>query len=179
MMSRHKKNIIELTRISEQDYRQSEKLPLILFCDNVRSLHNVGSVLRTADAFCFHQVIMGGITGVPPHPEISKSALGAERSVSWRHVDDAAKTLQELREQGWKIAVLEQVAESISLSCFKPSEGEKWVLVVGNEVEGVSQSLVDMADVCVEIPQCGVKHSLNVSISAALIMWQAFNALKS
>lgn len=177
-MSRRKKDIIDLTRISEEDYRKLEKLPLALLADNIRSLHNVGSVLRTADAFCFSEVIMGGITGTPPHPEISKTALGAERSVAWRHVDDSLEEALRMRSRGWKIAVLEQVEGSVPLSMWCPSVSEKWLIVAGNEVEGVDQRLVDIADVCVEIPQCGVKHSLNVSVSAGLIMWKAFESMK-
>ena len=166
-----KKNILELTRCTLQDYRDIDKLPLKVVADNVRSMHNIGSIFRTADAFLVDEIILGGISGIPPHPEISKTALGAEESVKWRHVADTAAEVARLRESGWKICVLEQVHDSIRLQDFNKKDGERLVLVVGNEVTGVAQCIVDMADYVLEIPQYGTKHSLNVSVSAGIAMF--------
>ena len=167
-----KKNIIELTRIDEAGYRELEKLPLKVVCDNVRSMHNIGAIFRTSDAFLIDEIILGGISGCPPHPEISKTALGAERSVAWRHVDDVLAEILKLKEEGWQILALEQTHGSIPLQDYGHQAEEKVVLVVGNEVEGVDQRIVDAADLCLEIPQYGTKHSLNVSCSAAIALWQ-------
>ena len=172
---RKKKNIIELTRCSADEYRSLEKKPLIVVADNVRSMHNIGSIFRTADAFLVREILLGGISGMPPHPEITKTALGAEESVRWRHLDNTVAEIKRLQEEGWKICVLEQVHNSVPLEDFRMKEDEKLVLVVGNEVYGVDQNIVDMADVVLEIPQYGVKHSLNVSVSAGIAMyWLTF-----
>lgn len=167
-----KKNIIELTRYSKEEYSAVEKLPVKVLLDNVRSMHNVGSVFRTADGFGIEEVILGGITGCPPHTEISKTALGAEESVEWRHVTDSVEECRRLQSEGWKVAVLEQAHDSVELHKFQRGAGEKIVLVAGNEVEGVDQTIVDIADVVLEIPQRGVKHSLNVSVSVGIALWQ-------
>lgn len=176
-MERKKKNIFELTNCSVGQYREKEKLPLALLVDNVRSMYNVGAMLRTADAFLIYEMIMGGITGIPPHPEITKTALGAEESVAWRHVEDAYAEALRMKEQGWTLCVLEQTHNSTMLQDFKCREGERYLLVVGNEVHGVDQRIVDIADVVLEIPQNGVKHSLNVSVSAGIAMWQIVSRL--
>ena len=170
-----KKNILELTNCSVGQYKATEKLPVAVMLDNVRSMHNVGSVLRTSDAFLIEEVILGGITGKPPHPEISKTALGADESVDWRHVDSALEEIRRMKEQGWTICVLEQAHGSIPLQEFSVEEGKRYLLVAGNEVEGVDQKIVDMADVVLEIPQHGVKHSLNVSVSVGIALWQMVN----
>lgn len=149
-----------------------EKLPLAVLLDNVRSMHNVGSVLRTSDAFLISEVILCGITGCPPHPEISKTALGADESVAWRYEKDALETVVKLKKEGWTVCVLEQAHGSIPLQDFSPSPDLKYLLVAGNEVEGVDQRIVDLADVILEIPQHGVKHSLNVSVSVGIALWQ-------
>ncbi|MDE5870141.1 MAG: TrmH family RNA methyltransferase [Muribaculaceae bacterium] len=167
-----KKNIIELTRIDISGYRELKKLPIKVMCDNVRSMYNIGAVFRTSDAFLIDEVILGGISGCPPHPEISKTALGAEESVRWRHVDDAFAETLRLQREDWKIVVLEQVHGSVPLQDYHRMEDERTVLVVGNEVEGVDERIVKVADVCVEIPQFGTKHSLNVSCSTAIALWQ-------
>lgn len=167
-----KKNIIELTRIDIEGYRHLEKLPVKVLCDNVRSMYNIGALFRTSDAFLIDEIILGGISGCPPHPEISKTALGAELSVKWRHVRDSFDELRRLKAEGWKILVLEQVHDSLPLQQYHRPEGEKVVLVIGNEVEGVSEEIVSLADLCLEIPQYGTKHSLNVSCSAAIALWQ-------
>lgn len=171
-MQHKKKDIFELTNCSLREYREKKKLPVSLMADNVRSMYNVGAILRTADAFLLSEVVMAGITGCPPHPEISKTALGAEESVEWRHVEDAFKEAERMKGEGWKICVLEQAHDSVPLQNFVPEEGERYMLVVGNEVKGVDQRIVDIADVVLEIPQAGVKHSLNVSVSAGIALWQ-------
>lgn len=171
-MERLKKNIIELTNCSLREYKEREKLPVSVLLDNVRSMHNVGSVLRTADAFMLEEVILCGITGRPPHPEISKTALGAEESVKWSYAEDALLAAEQKKREGWTLCVLEQAHGSIPLQEFTPFPGAKYLLVAGNEVDGVAQSLVDIADVVLEIPQHGVKHSLNVSVSVGIALWQ-------
>lgn len=189
MLDRKKKNIVELTRCSVEEYRGMSKLPLMLLTDNVRSMHNIGSLFRTSDAFRVSEILLGGISGCPPHPEISKTALGAEESVCWRHVDDSYQEAKNLQAQGWRVCVLEQTHNSIMLQDFninsnkkEEREGEereeKYLLVVGNEVEGVDQRIVDIADYVLEIPQEGTKHSLNVSASAAIALFQLYIQLK-
>ncbi len=173
-MPHRKKNIVELTRTTLEQYAASPKRPVRLLLDNVRSMQNVGSLLRTCDAFAIEEVVMAGITGCPPHPEISKSALGAEESVRWRHVDDAVAECRRLRSEGWTLLALEQTHGSVPLQDYRPEPGSRCLLVVGNEVEGLSQEIADMADTCLEIPQCGVKHSLNVSVSGAIALWHLF-----
>lgn len=171
-----KKNMAELTRVSTEQYRAMEKLPICVLVDNVRSMHNVGSLFRTSDAFAVRELILAGISGVPPHPEIEKTALGAEESVAWRHVADAVDEAERLRADGWTICVLEQAHNSVVLGDFRGTgrTDEKYCLVVGNEVEGVDQRVVDIADVVLEIPQRGVKHSLNVAASGAIALYRLF-----
>lgn len=171
-MDRNKKNIIELTNCSVAQYRQMEKLPIAVLLDNVRSMYNVGSVFRTCDAFLIEEVTLCGITGTPPHPEITKTALGAEESVRWTYEKDALRAVNDYKERGWKICVLEQAHSSIPLQEFARKEGEKYLLIAGNEVDGVEQSILDLADIILEIPQYGVKHSLNVSVSVGIALWQ-------
>ncbi|MCH5227736.1 MAG: RNA methyltransferase [Muribaculaceae bacterium] len=170
-MDKTKKNLFELTNCSLQQYRDTRKLPVSVLLDNVRSMHNVGSVFRTSDAFLISEVILCGITGTPPHSEITKTALGAEESVRWRYEENALHTVENMKKEGWLICVLEQAHGSIPLNDFLPSADEKYLLVAGNEVEGVSQKIVDLADIILEIPQHGVKHSLNVSVSVGISLW--------
>lgn len=177
-MERRKKNIIELTHCSRSQYKAAEKLPLIVMTDNVRSMYNIGSIFRTADAFMIEKIILGGISGTPPHPEISKTALGAEESVEWYHVGNSIEEVERLKNSGWKILALEQTIGSLPLQDFKPCSNEKYLLVVGNEVEGVMQEIVDISDVTLEIPQFGTKHSLNVSSGAAIAIWHIMNGMK-
>lgn len=171
-MDREKKNILELTNCSVGQYREKEKFPVEVLLDNVRSMNNVGSVFRTCDAFLISRLYLGGITGSPPHPEISKTALGADESVEWAHVVSPLDLVIKKKEEGWLVCVLEQAHGSIPLQNFKPSLSERYLLVAGNEVEGVSQDIVDLADYILEIPQFGVKHSLNVAVSAGIALWQ-------
>lgn len=173
-----KKNILELTRISADDYRALPKLPLALMADNVRSMHNVGSMLRTSDAFLVEEVVLAGITGCPPHPEISKTALGADSSVSWRHADDAFAEARRMKEAGWRLLVLEQAHGSVALTDYDPGPGARCLLVAGNEVSGVDQRIVDMADTVLEIPQSGTKHSLNVAVSAGIALFHLYTKMR-
>lgn len=172
-----KKNIAELTNCSVEEYREVEKFPFAVLLDNVRSMQNVGSILRTSDAFLVCEIVMAGITGIPPHKEISKTALGAEDSVRWRYVEDAVEECARMKADGWTVCVLEQVHGSIDLMDFVSEEGRKYLLVVGNEVSGVDQRIVDMADVILEIPMLGVKHSLNVAVSAGMAIWRIASSL--
>ena len=167
-----KKNIIELTNCSLRQYREIEKFPVSVMLDNVRSLYNVGAVFRTSDAFLIEEIILCGITGTPPHPEIAKTALGAEESVKWKYSENALLEVKKMKKEGWKICVLEQTHNSIPLQNFHPQSEMKYLLIAGNEVEGVSQEIVDLADYVLEIPQFGVKHSLNVSVSVGIALWQ-------
>lgn len=170
-MEHRKKNILELTRCSVEEYHGLKKRPLTVVTDNVRSMHNIGSIFRTSDAFLIEEIILGGISGTPPHPEISKTAIGAEDSVAWRHVKDTFREVERLKSEGWKICSLEQTHNSIPLNEFKPGNGERIVLVVGNEVSGVDQRIVDISDCILEIPQYGTKHSLNVSVSTGIALY--------
>lgn len=172
-----KKSLVELTRCSASEYIDSRKLPLKIMADNVRSLYNIGAVFRTADAFMVEEIILAGISGYPPHPEISKTALGAEESVKWRHVDNASEEASALQKEGWKICCLEQAHGSIPLQKLQVRSEDRYLLVIGNEVEGVDQHIVDISDMIIEIPQCGVKHSLNVSSSASIAIWEFFRQL--
>ena len=174
-MDRIKKNIFELTNCSVGQYREIEKLPVAVLLDNVRSMYNVGAVFRTSDAFLISEIILCGITGRPPHPEITKTALGAEESVKWRYEQDAYEAVCDFKNRGWKICVLEQAHGSIPLQDFVTLQDCRYLLVAGNEVEGVSQKIVDIADYILEIPQYGVKHSLNVSVSVGIALWQLIN----
>lgn len=174
---REKKNIIELTNCTVEEYHKKRKLPVIVLADNVRSMQNVGSVFRTSDAFMMEKVVLAGISGCPPHPEISKTALGADESVEWEYTSTPLEYLEKMKNEGWRICALEQAHDSVELQKFVPEAGEKYILVIGNEVEGVDQKIVDIADYILEIPQCGVKHSLNVSVSCGIALWHFFSKL--
>ena len=164
----------ELNRISAEEYKTSEKTPLIIVLDNVRSLYNVGSVFRTADAFRVEAIYLCGITGQPPHPEIHKSALGATESVTWRHFENTINAIKELKENGYSIYAIEQVDKSIDLKDFAPKQGLKYAFVFGNEIRGVSEEILPLCDGCIEIPQFGTKHSFNISVSAGIVLWQFY-----
>jgi tRNA G18 (ribose-2'-O)-methylase SpoU len=161
----------ELGRKTQEEFHQAEKTPVIILLDDVRSMNNVGSVFRTADAFLIEAIYLCGFTPVPPHREIQKTALGATETVKWKHFPSALEALKELKKDGWKIYSLEQAEKSISLSDFVPGEKEKIVLIFGNEVEGVRQELINESDAVIEIPQYGMKHSLNISVSAGIVIW--------
>lgn len=162
----------ELPRLTVEEFRRAEKLPVVAVLDNVRSLHNVGSVLRTADAFRLAGVCMCGITACPPHPEIHKTALGAEDSVAWRRFADTLDAVAALRAEGYAVWAVEQAEGSVPLGGLRLRRDGKYALVLGNEVKGVRQDVVDAADGVVEIPQFGTKHSLNVSVTAGVVMWE-------
>lgn len=167
-----KLTVEDLNRIDIATFKQSEKLPLIMVLDNIRSLHNVGSVLRTADAFRLEAVYMCGITATPPSPEIHKTALGAEDSVAWRYYEDTLQAINELKAEGYTVLAVEQVEGSLKLGQFSFAPGERYALVMGNEVKGVQQKVVDACDQALEIPQYGTKHSMNVSVTAGIVMWE-------
>lgn len=169
---------IEMQRLSPEQFRQAPKLPLTVVLDDVRSMHNVGSVLRTADAFRLEQVVLCGITGTPPHAEIHKTALGAEDSVSWRYCATAVQAVAELRAQGVTVLSVEQAEGSTSLPAFRAEAGRRYAVVFGNEVKGVHQEVIDASDGCLEIPQLGTKHSMNVSVTAGIVVYHFALCLK-
>ena len=162
----------ELNRKSVDDFRVSPKSPFILVLDNVRSMNNVGSVFRTADAFIIEAVWLCGITATPPHREIQKTALGATESVAWRYFGTTAEAIKDLKEKGYVIVSVEQAEGAVSLDSYVPAPGEKYALVFGNEIKGVSEDVVDMSDACIEIPQYGTKHSFNVAVSTGIVLWE-------
>ncbi|MBW7869618.1 MAG: RNA methyltransferase [Flavobacteriia bacterium] len=164
----------ELGRISVEEFKETKKIPVIVILDDVRSAYNVGSVFRTADAFLIQKIYLCGITGTPPNKEIRKTALGADESVEWEYVKDISPLIRELKSENHKIISIEQTDGSVSLPEFKIDTDEKYVLIFGNEVEGVNQKVVDLSDYCIEIPQEGTKHSLNVSVCAGIVMWEFF-----
>lgn len=160
-----------MERLTAEEFQRAEKMPLTVVLDDVRSMHNVGSVLRTSDAFRVEEVVLCGITGAPPHPEIHKTALGAEDSVSWRHVGSALEAVKELRAQGVEVLSVEQADESKMLPSFHAERGKHYAIVLGNEVKGVHQDVIDVSDGCLEIPQLGTKHSMNVSVTAGIVIY--------
>ena len=162
---------IELGRVSVQEYKELPDTGIVVVLDNIRSAHNVGSAFRTADSFKADKVWLCGICAVPPSAEIHKSALGAEDSVEWEHVDDTMEAVRRLKEDGYTVICAEQTVGSVMLNEFVPENGRKYALVFGNEVAGVRQDVVDASDMCLEIPQFGTKHSLNVSVSVGVILW--------
>ena len=173
-----KLNITELNRINKEEFKKSEKLPLIIILDNVRSLHNVGSVFRSSDAFRVESIYLCGITATPPQAEIHKTALGAEDTVDWKYYEKTQDAVIELKEEGVEVLAIEQVEGSIMLQNFVPQLNKKYAIVFGNEVKGVQQEVVDMCDNCIEIPQFGTKHSLNVSVTAGILIWDFAYKLK-
>lgn len=162
----------ELGRMTVDEFKQSQKLPIIVVLENIRSAYNVGSVFRTGDAFLIEAVYIIGYSAVPPHKEIKKTALGAEESVSWKHFPNAAAAIADLRELGYKVFSVEQAEGSISLEKLEQQEGEKIAVIFGNEVTGVEQSTIAASDGCIEIPQLGMKHSLNIATAAGVVLWE-------
>ncbi len=167
-----KLKITEMNRLTADEFHRAEKTPLIVVLDNVRSLHNVGAVFRTADAFRLQGLYLCGITATPPQPEIHKTALGAEDSMDWTYHKDTLQAVQELKVEGWKVLAVEQAEGSTMLQDFVPEKGKKYAIVLGNEVKGVQQEVVDACDGCLEIPQLGTKHSLNVSVTGGILIWE-------
>ena len=169
-----KKLVTEMGRIDRDAFAQSRKLPLVVVLDNVRSLHNVGSVFRTSDAFRVECIMLCGITATPPSAEIHKTALGAEDVVDWKYYESTMDAVAELRSQGYRIYSIELCQGSIALQDFVTAPGERYAVVLGNEVKGVQQDVVDASDGAIEIPQVGTKHSLNVSVSGGVVLWDFF-----
>lgn len=162
---------IEMKRLTAEEFREAEKVPLVVVLDDVRSMHNVGSVLRTADAFRLEAVWMCGITGTPPHAEIHKTALGAEDSVEWRYFATALEAVEKLKEDGVEVLAVEQAEGSTMLQDFRRDPSRCYAIVMGNEVKGVHQEVIDQCDGCLEIPQQGTKHSMNVSVAAGIVIY--------
>ena len=176
-MSIRKLSMDELDRLSVDEFAQAEKIPICILLDNVRSLHNVGSAFRTSDAFRIEKIYLTGITGQPPHREIQKTALGATESVAWEYHEQTADAVKKLQYQGYQIIIIEQTTGSIPLQTFAPSPTAKYCLVFGNEVNGVSDDVVELADVALEIPQSGTKHSLNISVCVGIVVWEVFKKI--
>jgi len=161
----------ELERLTTEEFKQAVKFPIVIVMDNIRSQNNIGSAFRTGDAFRIESIFLCGITATPPHREIHKTALGAENTVNWKYFDRTIDAINLLKEEGFKIIAVEQAAQSIKLQDFKPDLSEKIALIFGNEVDGVDDSIMEIADFCVEIPQFGTKHSLNITVSLGIVIW--------
>ncbi|MFR0677719.1 RNA methyltransferase [Dysgonomonas mossii] len=172
------KKITELNRLSVEEFKSEPKTPLIIVLDNVRSLNNIGSVFRTSDAFLVEAVYLCGITATPPNVEIHKTALGAENSVAWAYYSDTDQAVEELKKNGYTLCAVEQAQNSIMLDELQLDSKKKYAVVLGNEVKGVQQDVVSRCDCCVEIPQYGTKHSLNVSVAAGMVIWEFSKQLK-
>lgn len=171
---------MEMQRISVEEFKASDKLPLVVILDDVRSMYNVGSVFRTSDAFRVEAICLCGITATPPHAEIHKTALGAEESVEWRHYDSAAEAVKALQDEGYFVYAIEQCQGSTMLQNLHTdtTQVKGYGVVLGNEVKGVHQDVVDICDGCLEIPQFGTKHSMNVSVTAGIVIWEFFNKIR-
>lgn len=168
----------ELGRINVEEFKKVAKIPLLVILDNVRSLNNIGSVFRTSDAFLIEKIYLCGITAKPPHKEIHKTALGATESVAWEYVENTFELLEKLQENNIKIASVEQAENSILLQNFEVERDQKYAVIFGNEVKGVQQKVVTASDYCIEIPQFGTKHSLNISVSCGVVLWDLFKKMK-
>lgn len=168
----------ELGRLNVEDFKKSEKIPLIVILDNIRSLNNIGSVFRTSDAFLIEKIYLCGITAQPPHKEIHKTALGATESVAWEYVEDTLSLVQKLKEENVLVASIEQAESSTMLQDFTIEANQKYAIVMGNEVKGVQQEVVSASNYCIEIPQFGTKHSLNISVSCGVVLWDLFKKFK-
>lgn len=172
-----KLKVTELNRLTPEAFKDSKKIPLIVVLDHVRSLNNVGSVFRTSDAFRVEAIYLCGITACPPHAEIHKTALGAEDTVSWTYFEDTLQAVDNLHEAGYTVCSVEQAEGSIMLDNLLLDKQKKYAVILGNEVKGVQQEVVDKSDLCIEIPQYGTKHSLNVSVTAGIVIWDCFKQL--
>ena len=173
-----KLKITELNRISTEEFKEAEKLPLVVVLDNIRSLHNIGSVFRTSDAFRIECIYLCGITATPPHAEMHKTALGAEFTVDWKYVNNTVEAVDNLKNEGYTVYSVEQAEGSIMLNELTLDKNRKYAIVMRNEVKGVQQEVIDHSHGCIEIPQYGTKHSLNVSVTAGIVIWDLFNKLK-
>ena len=169
----------DLNRISVDEFKATEKTPLIVVLDNVRSLNNIGSVFRTSDAFLIEKIYLCGISATPPNKEIHKTALGATASVDWEYMEETIDVVHKLQQDGVKVLAIEQAENSTKLDDFLPQKNQKYAVVMGNEVKGVQQEVVNASDVCIEIPQFGTKHSLNISVTTGVVLWDLFCKIKS
>lgn len=177
-MVMQKLKLDELNRVSVDEFKKQDKLPLTLVLDNVRSMHNVGSIFRTSDAFALERIVLCGITGQPPHREIEKTALGATQSVEWSYFESTTDAIDWLRNSGKIIIAIEQANNSIMLNEYQPAGDKSYALIFGNEVDGVSDDVMKKIDACIEIPQFGTKHSFNIVVSAGIVLWDMFSKLK-
>ncbi len=169
----------ELNRISVEEYKIAKKTPLVVILDNIRSCNNIGSVFRTSDALLIKKILLCGITATPPNKDIHKTALDAEKSVDWEYLENTEDAVVKLQKNGYKVYAIEQVENSILLPDFKPAENEKIAIIFGNEVKGVKQTVVNICDGSIEIPQYGTKHSFNISVSAGIVLWDVFQKIQS
>lgn len=170
--------MLELNRLTPTEYKAQDKTQIVLVLDNIRSALNVGSAFRTADSFALEGIYLCGITATPPHREILKTAIGATESVDWQHFESTTDAVENLKNQGFKVFAVEQVVEKTWLQDIAVQRGEKYALVFGNEVKGVSNAVLALVDGCIEIPQFGTKHSLNISVSLGIVVWEFFRRLK-
>lgn len=167
----------ELGRVGIEEFKKQDKLPLVVILDNVRSMHNIGSIFRTSDGFAVEKICLCGITAQPPHREIEKTALGATQSIEWEYFETVSLAVVELKSSGYIIIAIEQAEDSLMLKDHKPNGSEKYALIFGNEVQGVSDEAMKLADKCIEIPQFGTKHSFNIVVSAGIVLWDFFSKL--
>ncbi len=172
MAELRKLKVTEMNRLTVEEFKEADKLPLVVVLDEVRSLHNIGAVFRTSDAFLVNSIYLCGITATPPHPEMHKTALGAEYTVDWKYFSHTQDAVNELHEMGYTVLSIEQCEGSTLLDELALEKGKKYAIVLGNEVKGVQQEVVNMSDGCIEIPQYGTKHSLNVSVTAGIMIWE-------
>ncbi len=177
MSELRKLKITEMNRLTVQEFKEAAKLPLVVVLDEVRSLHNIGAVFRTSDAFLVNSIYLCGITATPPHPEMHKTALGAEYTVEWKYFKNTLDAVEELHKEGYTVMSIEQCEGSMMLDKLEVEAGKKYAIVMGNEVKGVQQEVVNRCDGCIEIPQYGTKHSLNVSVTAGIVLWEFANRL--
>lgn len=173
-----KLSILEMNRLTPEEFKKIKKIPLTVVLDNIRSIHNIGSVFRTSDAFLIEKIFLCGVCSTPPNAEIHKTALGAEFSVDWSYNENTIDVVDHLKKEGYYVFAIEQTYESITLSDLKLNKNLKYAVVLGNEVKGVQQTVVDACHACLEIPQFGTKHSLNVSVASGIILWSFFNLLR-
>lgn len=167
----------ELNRATVDEFKEQKKLPVAVVLDNVRSMHNIGSIFRTSDGFAVEKVVLCGITACPPHREIEKTALGATASMDWEYHQTPLEAVEKLRSEGYKIIAIEQAENSLMLDTYQPAPNEKYALIFGNEVNGVSDEVMQVIDACIEIPQFGTKHSFNIVVSAGIVLWDFFSKL--
>ena len=176
-MCMRKLSMDELNRPTLEDFKNQKKLKVTLLLDDVRSLQNVGSIFRTSDGFSVEKIILCGITGQPPHRDIERTALGATKSINWSYYENISQAIEELKSEGYQIIAIEQADSSIYLNKFTPSNEEKYGLIFGNEVNGVSEEAMRKCDACIEIPQFGTKHSFNIVVSAGIVLWDFYDKL--